>query len=83
MMSAVLQAVGAIGSHDGAMTEDHVLNGMPDSARYDRAAKDFIDATIALSDIHSKVSWRSPLLAGRRALASQSLDTDPCLSVLR
>lgn len=38
------------------MTDENGKTGMPADARSDRAAMDFMDATIALSDLGAKVA---------------------------
>ena len=42
------------------MTDENEQAGTPDDARYDRAAMDFMDATIALSDLGAKFAATPP-----------------------
>jgi hypothetical protein len=42
------------------MTDDDRRGGISADARCDRASKDFMDATIALSDIYTEMSATSP-----------------------
>jgi hypothetical protein len=55
------------------MTDDNEQAGTPDDARYDRAAIDFMEATIALSDLGAKFAATSHPMRPAQGLPPDSL----------
>jgi hypothetical protein len=55
------------------MTDENGQAGMPADARYARAPKEFVDATIALSDLQAKFAGASPPMRPAPELPTDSM----------
>ena len=60
-------------SYPGGMTDENGQAEMPDDARYDRDAMDFMDATITLSDLGAKAATALPPLRPAAELPAGSM----------